>query len=76
MTDTHYTDQDDAPLVPELPREIAPARTDGGRRSRPPRGRPARRIASRPVDTTYASDRTRDTEEIVPFVADLTGGAD
>ncbi|MFC6835886.1 hypothetical protein [Halomarina ordinaria] len=72
MTDHHDTqDMDDAPLVPELPREIATAHTDGGRRATGVRR--SRRIATRPADTTYASERTRDTEEIAPLVADLTG---
>lgn len=63
-------DDEDAPLVPELSRETPTPRTDGGRRVV---ATTARRLADRPVDTTYAESRTRDTEELLPLVPDLTG---
>lgn len=60
--DTH-----DAPLVPYTPntssRPIAP---DGG--SRPSPGRPL----DRPPATDHATNYTRCTEEIEPFVPDLS----
>ncbi|WP_254538077.1 hypothetical protein [Halomarina litorea] len=67
---TRYSPEDeDAPLVPELPRQTPIPRTDGGRGPTTT----ARRLAERPVDTTYAEGRTRDTEELLPLVPDLTG---
>jgi len=59
----------DAPLVPELTTRPR-ARTDGGtdRRVRRPR-----RLAVRPVDTSYAEESTRGVEEILPEVEDLSG---
>lgn len=70
---THIMDErypeDDAPLVPELSRPTVRPRTDGGRR---PAAR-SRRLPDRPVDTRYAEERTRDTEELLPLVPDLTG---
>jgi hypothetical protein len=61
-------EDDEAPLVPELPRRDR-ARTDGGR---PVEGT-GRRLADRPVDTGYADGSTRDREELLPLVPDLTG---
>ncbi|MWG33622.1 hypothetical protein [Halomarina oriensis] len=61
---------DDAPLVPELPTRSR-ARTDGGTDRRPTRK--PRRLAVRPVDTSYAEESTRGVEEILPEVEDLSG---
>ena len=70
MTDALYRyEDDDAPLVPELPRDRIP-RTDGGQPLTPPSGT---RRADRPVDTGYADESTRDTEEILPLVPDYSG---
>ena len=61
-TETRPTDEIE-PMIPILPSEPTP-RTDGGR--------PTTTTPERPLDTSYATEHTRDTEEIVPFVADLT----
>jgi hypothetical protein len=62
---------DDAPLVPDLTTRSR-ARPDGGSlRRRRPNGR--RRLADRPVDTSYAEASTRGLEEILPEVEDLSG---
>jgi hypothetical protein len=61
--DTH----DDAPLVPYTPDRTeaeSTTRTDGGPRT-------AVSDFDRPPRTDYASEYTRDAEEIEPFVADL-----
>lgn len=64
-------DTTDAPLVPDVstgsdrdPPASDPTVSDGGRRS-------AARPFDRPPRTDYASEYTRDAEEIEPFVADL-----
>ena len=62
---------DDAPLVPELTTRSR-ARTDGGTPRREVR-EPRRRLAARPVDTSYAEASTRGVEEILPEVEDLSG---
>ena len=62
---------DDAPLVPELTGRSR-ARTDGGTIRREAR-EPRRRLADRPVDTSYAEESTRGFEEILPEVEDLSG---
>ena len=61
---------DDAPLVPELPSRSR-AVTDGGTTQRDVRK--PRRLAARPVDTSYAEESTRGVEEILPEVEDLSG---
>jgi hypothetical protein len=65
------TASDDAPLVPELPARSR-ARADGGAVRRAP-NEPRRRLAARPVDTSYAEASTRGVEEILPAVEDLSG---
>ncbi|MFD1515626.1 hypothetical protein [Halomarina rubra] len=62
---------DDAPLVPELSTRSR-ARTDGGAPRRVARA-PRRRLADRPIDTSYAEESTRGVEEILPEVEDLSG---
>ena len=64
-------DTTDAPLVPNVSTDSDrdaepgdPLASDGGRRS------PARPF-DRPPKTDYASEYTRDAEEIEPLVADL-----
>lgn len=56
----------DAPLVPPIDTDATEptARTDGGRD-------PPENAFDRPPRTDYASEYTRDEEEIEPFVADL-----
>ncbi|MFC5969732.1 hypothetical protein ACFPYI_00160 [Halomarina salina] len=61
---------DDAPLVPELA-DRSRALTDGGTPRRATR-EPRRRLAARPVDTSYAEESTRGFEEILPEVEDLS----
>lgn len=61
---TRFTPEDDAPLVPELPRDAA-LRADGGTLE-------VSGVADPPIDTSYAEERTQDTEEVVPMVPDLT----
>lgn len=61
-----------APMIPILPgepaRETPPdALSDGGEAVTPPPE------GGRPRDTSYATEATQHTEEIVPFVPDLTG---
>jgi hypothetical protein len=55
-------------MVPIMPTERT--QPDGGepRPSRRPSDRPR---TQRPLDTSYASEYTRDEEEIEPFVEDL-----
>lgn len=62
-------DTTDAPLVPIVSTvsdsaSDAPLASDGGRR-------PSARPFDRPPRTDYATEYTRDEEEIEPFVADL-----
>lgn len=56
------------PMVPIMPTERT--RPDGGEPQRPRRSRPSR-SRDRPADTSYASEYTRDDEEIDPLVEDL-----
>lgn len=57
--------QHDAPFVPEAPATETPTLyTDGG-------DRPDRPLFDRPPRTDYATEETRDTETILPGVADL-----
>ena len=62
---------DDAPLVPEITSRSR-ARADGGTPRREVR-ESRRRLAVRPVDTSYAEGSTRGVEEILPEVEDLSG---
>jgi hypothetical protein len=60
-TRTRPTDDID-PMVPIMPgTDIC---TDGGRS-------PTERAPERPLDTTYSTEYSRDTEEIAPMVPDL-----
>lgn len=68
---TRPTDEID-PMIPIMPREPSPDALpdtipDGGETLT------AETRHSRPRNTSYATEATQDTEEIVPFVPDLTG---
>lgn len=63
MTDRiQFTPEEEAPMVPELPRDAA---VTAGEIE-------VTQFIDPPVDASYAEERTRDTEEIVPMVPDLT----
>lgn len=70
MDESYRNIPEDAPLVPELPQRTTRPRADGGR---PRTTASTRRLADQPIDTGYAEERTRDTEELLPLVPDLTG---